>query len=398
MIQLQIAVHDEAKSVLLTGHTDSDYVQFYRQVGQTDPVVVSPIVPAVDGVATYIDTAPPEKTLLTYYAVDATQERSKSASGVLPTYWQLQRPVLAGDIRLGNLIFNTVDSNGTIWTISDIEGWWSIPEANVPTSVRARDEDGSYDEDGRYLAREFTVSGVFLPTSPELIEASRARLIKELDAVRRTVLLRVDETPPRQMAVRVAGHTVIQTVRQSGLTEFSVDLRAADPVKYALERMKAPGGVNAPIVVGAGLSAGPRTYPRQYDVATDNLREYGPIGAPNFVSIVNEGNYKSSPIIRVFGPVTNPRIELVDWDGKTSEDPIEEMSFVITLQAGEFLEINVKEKTVLLNGMTSRRGTMTFQSDWFMLRPGMNTLQYTALVAPGNTTVLDIEAYSAWLG
>lgn len=399
MIQLQISVQDAARSVLLTGYTDTGSVQFYRRIGQSEPVAISPRIDAINGVANYVDPTPPEKTLLTYYAVDGSQERTKGASGVVPSYWQLQRPVLAGDIRLGDMVFNTIDNNGTIWTISDIDGWWSIPQVDVPVSQRARDEDGAYDDSGRYLAREFTLSGVFLPRSPDLLEVSRARLINELDAVRKTVTLRVDETPPRRMTVRLAGRTMIQTVRQSGLTEFSVELRAADPVKYSLERMSSPGEDNdAPVAIGAGLSAGPRSYPRAYDTSTDNVREYGVAGAPNTISIVNEGNYNSPPIVRIYGPVTNPRVELSNWEGKEPSEPVEEMSFVITLQAGEVLEINVKEKTVLLNGAVSRRGTMTFQSDWFTLRPGVSTIRYSALTAPGNTTMLDIEAYSAWLG
>lgn len=397
MIQLQIAVQDAARSVLLTARSDTDAVDFYRRIGQSAEVIIALDVPVVDGVATYIDPTPPEKTLLTYFAVDAAQERSRGASGVVPSTWQLQRPVLAGDIQFGNLVLNTIDDLGTIWTVSDIEGWWSIPDAEVPSARRPRDEDGSYDDSGRYLAREFMLSGVFLPRSPDLLEASRARLVKQLDAVRRTVELRVDETPPRRMEVRLAGRTSINTVRQSGLTEFVIQLRAADPVKYALERMSPPGGTEA-AAVGAGTSSGPRAYPRSYDTSTDNLREYGVQGTPNFLSIVNEGNYNSPPIITISGPVTNPRIELADWDGKDPDEPTEEMGFLITLQQGEYLEINVKEKTVLLNGSVSRRGTMTFASDWFFLRPGTSTLRYTALTAPTNTTSIAIEAYSAWLG
>lgn len=398
MIQLSIAVQDSSRSILLTAQSSTAEVDFYRRIGLSDDVIIATNVPVVNGVAEIVDPTPPEKVLLTYFAVDANQERSRGASGVVPSSWQLQRPVLAGDIRLGNMIFNTIDERGTIWTISDIEGWWSIPTAEVPTSQRPRDEDGSYDDSGRYLAREFTLSGVFLPRSPDLLEEARARLVKELDAVRRTVSLRVDETPARRMDVRLAGRTSINTVRQSGLTEFVVELRAADPVKYALEPMRQPGSSESVVTVGAGTASGPRTYPRGYDTSTDNLREYGVAGTPNFVSLVNEGNYDSPPVITITGPVSNPRVELVDWDDKEDDDPTEEMSFLITLQQGEYLEVNVKDKTVLLNGAVSRRGTMTFQSDWFTIRPGINTFRYTALTNPTNSTSLTIEAYSAWLG
>lgn len=398
MIQLNVSAQDAARSVLLVARTTTAEVDFYRRIGQGPDVAIAANVPVVNGVATMIDPSPPEKTLLTYFAVDAQQERSHGASAVVPSWWQLQRPVLAGDIRLGDLVFNTVDELGTIWTISDIDGWWSVPQAEIPKSERSRDEDGSYDDNGRYLAREFTLSGVFLPRSPDLLEQSRARLVRELDAVRRTVSLRVDETPARRMNVRLAGRTSINTIRQSGLTEFVVELRAADPVKYSLEPMRSPGEDDDPVAVGAGTTSGPRAYPRAYDTATDNLREYGVQGSPNFISIVNEGNYSSPPIITINGPVTNPRIEVVDWEGKDPDEPVEEMSFLIALQQSEYLEINVKEKTVLLNGAVSRRGTMTFPSDWFSLRPGTSTLRYTALSAPGNATSLAVEAYSAWLG
>jgi hypothetical protein len=207
----------------------------------------------------------------------------------------------------------------------------------------------------------------------------------------------VDETPPRRLDVRLAGKTSIDTIRQSGLTQFVVQLRAPDPIKYSLDPMRQPDG-SAAVSVGAGSPSGTRAYPRNYDVATDGLREYGTAGSPNVLSVINLGNYSSPPIFRIAGPVTNPTLSLIDWDGKDTTDPEFSMGFLITLQAGEYLEVDVKEKTVLLNGAVSRRGTMTFESDWFSVPPGESKLRYTALSAPGNTTSVTLTAYSAWLG
>lgn len=401
MIKLSIVVNDGSRSVTLSGRTDGTYVDFLRRIGQTDESVIATRVPVVAGVATFTDSAPPEKTLLTYFAVDSEFERTTGAPCVVPSTWQLTRPALAGDIQLGDMVFNTIDDLGTVWTVSDIEGWWTVPEADVPIVNRSREEDGSYDDDGRYLARELTFSGVFLPRSGDMVELSRARLIEQLDAVRKTVTLRVNETPPRQMSVRLSGKTVINTVRQSGLTEFSFDLRAADPIKYSVTEMTQPGDAAAIARIGSGVPSGGRSYPRNYDIATDNLREYGIAGTVNQVQIFNEGNYVTPPVITFTGPVTNPRVELISWVGKSASEPTEEMNFLLALQAGEYLEIDVKEKTVLLNGakgVSSRRGTMTFPSDWFYLRPGTNLLRYTAQSAPGNTTTMTVSALSAWLG
>lgn len=391
MIKLQISVEDATRSVRLIALTDQSSVVFYRRIGLTEEQILSDAIAAADGVATFVDVLPPEKTLLTYAAVNDLNEKSQTASGVVPSSWSLTRPALAGDIRMGDLILNTIDELGTVWTVSDIEGWWTLPDSQVPTNERAREEDGSYDENGRYLSRNLTLTGLFLPRAPKFLETSRARLVDSLNAVRRTTALRVDEDPPRQMQVRMSGKADISTIRQSGLTQFQVQLRAADPIKYSVVPMYQPAGDQLPVAaIGAGTPSGGRTYPRGYDIATDNLREYGTPGTPNEVQMVNLGNYPSPPLIRISGPVTNPAIVIAETG--------ENMQFVTTLREGEYLDVDVKEKTVLLNGAISRRGTMTFSSEWLVLRPGVNTLRYTALSAPGNTTTVTVTAYSAWLG
>lgn len=390
MLEISIAVNDASRSVTVSAQSDSEWIDFYRRVGMSDDMLLASSIPVLDGVATFVDTSPPEKTLLTYAAVNVEGERSENASGVVPSTWSLARPTLAGDIRLGDMVFNTIDSDGTVWTVSDIEGWWSLPEADIPTEPRAREEDGSYSEDGRYLARTLTFSGVFLPIAPDALEVSRMKLINSLNAVRRTISLRVDQNPPRQMSVRLSGKSAINTVRQSGLTEFAFELIAADPVKYAVDPMERTDGSTEDVTITSGSASIGRGYPRNYDTSTDNLREYGTTGAPNSVQTRNEGNYSTPPVLRIDGPVTNPRIELVETG--------QLMEFLTSLQLGEYLLIDVKEKTVLLNGATSRRGTMTFGSDWFMLPPGVSTLKMSALSAPTYAGQLTVTAYSAWLG
>lgn len=392
MIQISISVQDSSRSVVLTAFSDEPTISFYRRIGLSPEIALTTAIPVVDGVATFIDVNPPEKTLLSYAAMtDIDRERSNWANAVMPTSWALTRPALAGDIRLGDMLFNTIDETGTVWTITDIDGWWTIPESEIPSSERSREENGSYDENGRYLSRSLVLSGVFLPSSIDQLEASRSKLITAVDAVRRTVDLRVDETPPRRMTVRLSGKTHIDTVRQSGLTEFTVELHAPDPIKYSLDEMYQPDtGLREPISVGAGTQSVGRTYPRDYDTDTDNLREYGLLGSPNAFRLVNEGNYPSPPFFRITGPVTNPRIEHIETG--------EKLEFVLTLQDGEYLDVNVKEKTVLLNGAVSRRGSMTFNSEWFYLPPGTNSLRYTTLSSPGDLSIVTVTAYSAWLG
>ncbi len=391
MIKLQLSASDEPRAVTLVAQTDATRVSFYRRIGLSQEEVLQ-TVEVVDGYATFTDARAPEKTLLTYAAVNDWYERSSGREAVLPTWWSLTRPALAGDIRLGDLTLNTIDSDGTVWTLSDIEGWWTLPDADLPNVTRGPEEDGSYVESGRYVARSLTVSGIFLPSNVNKLEVARARLVRSLNAVRKDVTLRVDETPPRRMFVRYSGKTQINTVRSSGLTEFAVEVFAGDPLKYSVDPIYQPpsGSVtNVPVVITAGTSSVGRAYPRHYDTASDNLREYGVPGAPNAVQAINFGDYETPPVFRIYGPADNPRIEIVEtgmW-----------MEFIIKLQAGEYLEVDVKEKTVLLNGAVSRRGAMSFMSHWIHIQPGVNSIRFTAQESTSES-YMTMTAYSAWLG
>lgn len=138
---------------------------------------------------------------------------------------------LRGDIIIGDLLLNTVDAAGVIWVCTDIEGWWGHSTPEIPDIPRGV-EDGSYDVTGRYTARQLTLTGVILPGRPELLPAARDRLIAATNLVRKGAWLRTSENPTRASYVRLSGRPQITTINARGRTEFSIGLRAADPVKY----------------------------------------------------------------------------------------------------------------------------------------------------------------------
>ena len=63
----------------------------------------------------------------------------------------VERLKLEGNIILGEFIFNTVDEDGIAWIVTDISGWWTHPDAEVPDIERGWG-DGSYDVQGKYRA------------------------------------------------------------------------------------------------------------------------------------------------------------------------------------------------------------------------------------------------------
>jgi phage-related protein len=138
---------------------------------------------------------------------------------------------LNADITLNGLQLNTIDEDGIVWVCTDLEGWWGQPEPEVPDISRGLG-DGSYDVRGRYATREISLSGVFFPPTKDLVDIARDKLVVAIDLVKNSGYLVVDEEPPKASLVRLVDKPQITTVSPRGKTEFSLTLRAPDPIKY----------------------------------------------------------------------------------------------------------------------------------------------------------------------
>jgi hypothetical protein len=140
---------------------------------------------------------------------------------------------LNADINLNGLVLNTIDENNVVWVCTDIKGWWDLPEPEVPDIGRGLD-DGSYNVRGRWKARVITVEGSILPPHPDYITAARAKLIDALSTlVYLGGLLSVDEGPMKYAKVYLVGQPVMDVKNARGRIDFSIQLRAGDPVKYS---------------------------------------------------------------------------------------------------------------------------------------------------------------------
>lgn len=195
---------------------------------------------------------------------------------------EIKKLKLEGNIILGDFIFNTIDENGIVWVITDINGWWFPPEVIAPEVPRGFG-DGSYDVRGRYGARNITVEGVILTPLPELIEQARDQLISTFDLVYKGAWLKTGNNPIRASWVRVVGKVDINTINSRGRTEFRAELRAADPIKYSWN------------------SADPEGYETVELSAKNSL-----VPGSGSVSITNIGNYPVPLYFEVSGPIEGP--------------------------------------------------------------------------------------------
>jgi hypothetical protein len=192
---------------------------------------------------------------------------------------------LRADIVLGDFVFNTIDEYGVTWVITDIEGWWSHPEPDMPDIPRGFG-DGSYDVKGRYQARMITLTGSFLTPTPDLVEAARDRLIIATDLVYKGAWLKTGTDGKRASFVRLSGAPQIQTVTARGRTDFSIGLKAADPIKYSWNDQE-PSGYNIieiPARNRTSGSTGIETIVNSGTVAVPvQLEIQGPIIAPAYI-------------------------------------------------------------------------------------------------------------------
>jgi hypothetical protein len=156
---------------------------------------------------------------------------------------KLPQPYLSGlklnaDVSINGLRLNTIDQNDVIWVVTDIDGWWTLPESEIPDLPRGWG-DGSYDAVGRFANRIITLNGSFLTQDPADAPEARDALITAANLVKTGGWLVVYEdkaTNPsangKAAYVRLSGAPQIASVSARGRHDFSIGLKAVDPIKY----------------------------------------------------------------------------------------------------------------------------------------------------------------------
>ena len=68
----------------------------------------------------------------------------------------LTRPGIlsAEDVIINDTPLNTInESDSVAWIVTDLDGWWGLPDVEVPDDPRPFSQDGSYYTTGRFAAR-----------------------------------------------------------------------------------------------------------------------------------------------------------------------------------------------------------------------------------------------------
>jgi hypothetical protein len=267
---------------------------------------------------------------------------------------------LQADISLNDFTFNTIDEYGVVWVVTDLGGWWQHPSSEIPDIARGWG-DGSYDVKGRYNARDITFEGVILTPDPSLLAAARDRLVAATNLVHSGAWLKTNEgSSVRASYVRLSGDVEIQTVNARGRTEFSIGLRAADPIKYKWNTVDPVYGYNNTLITCRGSST------------SEDGTEI----------IENEGNFPVSVYLTITGPLTGPAV--------ISNDTTEEfITITDTLRAAT-------TKTINNRGLTDNLVTVSTTTAHGIVAGDIVTISGLGSPYDGLATVLSIPTTSTF--
>lgn len=164
--------------------------------------------------------------------------------------------------------------------------------------------------------------------------------------------------------------------RRLGIHEFQIQILCNDPRTYEPNLVSNSTELEAVVTTG-------RTYPKTYPLL------YGAAASDNALTLTLGGNRLTPGKLRINGPVINPSI-IYDNTGSIFD-------FNTTIDTGDYIEIDLSNRSVLLNGITPRRNIMTLTGTWFLLEPGDNQFRFFGTQSPPTPLAsLIVSAYSAW--
>lgn len=293
-----------------------------------------------------------------------------------------------GDIQLGDHLFNTVDEFGTFWSINDIDGWWNLPDPDIPDITRGID-DGSYETRGRYSSRIFTVTGTFWPDNPSQVRASRDRLIRAANLCHYGAWFATHEPDAtRASKVWLSGRPSLATVNDGGRTDFSIGLKAPDPIKYGLFNRILPGWNSVALKSSTSTADFGRVYDRVYQWAYPTVPSGGVLA--DTATVTNDGNVRVSPLITVYGPTLGP----INIHNITTNQT---MRVRLGLGSDDILLIDCQNRTVSLNGVPNKRLYLDTVTDWIYCDPGADRFNYTEETG-SSTSFITVQWRSGWIG
>lgn len=228
-----------------------------------------------------------------------------------------------------------------------------------------------------YDSRRIVLSGMIKSPTCDQLETDRESLVDAFtfENAEKTLTLTlfgggsvmIDVTPASQLRLE-------QKVGFKKTSKWEIELDASDPLFYGATLNVESGGITT---IGGGF-----TIPFTIPFAISG-------GISNQITVVNAGNARVYPErIVLYGPGTDYILE--------NRTLSQQLIYTGTIADGDYVEIDMKARTALYNGLTNVYGNVS--GHFWQLVVGTNTIALTVGSGDGAATAARIEWYDAYLG
>jgi len=254
-------------------------------------------------------------------------------------------------IDLGSIPIGGVDTSGVAWSLQTFDGW---DGSEVRAEYTERESDHGTWASPVYLgSRPLTLTGTVTAPDRATLDDALERL-RTAAALGDTTLVVYEQTEAKQATVRRSGKPLFAYLTDR-IATYSVLLTAADPRRYST--VLQTGTTALPSTTG-GL-----TFPITFPVT-----------------------FSATPVVSAL----------------YADGTVRQLIYSLDLGAGDVLVIDTDARTVILNGVTSRRRFMTVSGGWPTIPAAVNgtptTVAYQFQSSTYNASAMLTATWrSAWM-
>jgi len=250
--------------------------------------------------------------------------------------------------------FVGLDAAGGLWRVTGMKGWYDGAQDRHNRLPKAQ-QDGAWPSTGHADDIPISVSGTARFNDPVAAKLA-ARQFRTVGGHGTSEMVVIDAAGALTASVERDGKSV-DWVNHFMFT-WSLLLTATDPLFYG-----APTYATATLSTstpGAGR-IWPRAWPTDWGIA--------PGVTPGAVAVPNAGTAAYWPRLRIDGPSPNPTVSMMETGAW--------VRYGGTLLAGQWLDFDMANRRVLLQGQVSVRQLVSSSGDWLAVPDGGGSVAWT---------------------
>jgi len=259
-------------------------------------------------------------------------------------------------VTVGGVLLDQQTATSVRFT-ADVVGWLDGPPVRSGLQAKAQ-QDGAWDGSGSRTERPLEVLGFIEEATPAAADAA----LRELTALRPQAVYEVVVDNPDvgvlSCLARVVGKVTSEWSGDRAF-EYAIPLAAPDTLLYGPPTYGSASLASATPGIGR---VWPRVWPTDYGVP--------PGATPGAVLVPNAGTAAYWARLRTDGPSLNPVVTLMETGAWVRYNG--------SLLAGQWLDWDMANRRVLLQGQVSVREKVTSSGNWLAVPVGGASIAYTA--------------------